>query len=183
MPGVWMLAAVSGDRDLAKTVAAPYRVPSPEQLHALSHIREYCLRHALAGDDEALAALGQKLEPGYPADFPPQFIEFPLGIIKSDPDMILSGLKKSNSRFRGKWDEKKWRAWYDEPRNRHRRPDTWEECAKANKDALFNLRFFLNWWALAWLNIASWCGMDEVFKNARSFSPWVPIELAAGRPS
>ena len=51
MPRVWLLAALTGDREFAKKVAAPYRVQKPEELTARFKIRDVILRHALAEDD------------------------------------------------------------------------------------------------------------------------------------
>lgn len=181
MAGSWMGAAIAGDMDLAKRVTAPLAAPNSRTLKTQLYLRDYCLRHALAQDAEAEAKLVAKLKPGYVAGFPQPLIEFPIGVFKRDAAMVLEGVRKTNTRFKTQWDEKKWRAWYDKPRGR--KSSSWEECLLATKAALFNYNWVLAHWALAWLNVASWRGMDAVFENPKKFSQWIPLELARSKPA
>ena len=84
-------------------------------LHQLGKgdIREAILRCALAGDTECETALADRLEPGYPADLPPELIELPLGVICRDGTMVLNAVRKLGNTFKRKWDSKVHRAWYD----------------------------------------------------------------------
>jgi hypothetical protein len=181
MEKTWRIAAVSGDRDLAKDLAARYQARPPHQITAQFAMRESTLHLALAEDTAGEQALAQKLRPGYMADFPPEMIEFPLGVINRDAEVIVQAIKKHSTTFKGKWDTRKHRAWYDKQLARHprgfRNPGTWEQCQERTKDALFSHHWVFSWWAIAWLNIARWRGMDAVFENPKVFSEWVPREL------
>jgi hypothetical protein len=143
--------------------------------------RQGVLRCALAGDTEGEALLAGRLNDGYLADFPPQLIELPLGVIRRDAAMILLAVRKIGTKFKGKWDVKKHRAWYDkrQPKDLSRRhPEgTWEECLARTKRQLLAAHWVFSWWAIAWLEIARQRGMTEIFdpKNRKAYSEWVPF--------
>jgi hypothetical protein len=182
MPKVWMIAAVSGDAELARRVAEPYRLDEPHQLNS-TDAREMILRHALAGDRKGERAFAQRLKPGYGADFPPEVIEFPLGVIRNDPKTVLAGVKAVTTRFKGKWDLKKTRARYDKWAEKlgtkgRWSAGTWDEVLDQTRKNFFSYNFVFSWWALAWLNVARWRGMDDVFRDPKAFSEWVPLSLA-----
>jgi hypothetical protein len=179
---LWFIAAVSGSADLARTVASEYQATPATQLDSYE-AREGILRCALARDAEGEELLAGKLKAGYPADYPPQLIDLPLGVIRRDAAMILQAVRRMGTKFKGKWDAKKHRAWYDkrQPRDlsRRHREGTWEECLARTKEALLAGHWVLSWWATAWLEIARQRGMTEIFdpKNRNAFSEWVPFSL------
>ena len=181
MPRVWMIAALSGDAELARRVAEPYRLNEAHRLEVFD-TREMILRHVLAGDREGERAFAAALKPGYPVDFPPDVIELPLGVIRNDPKTVLAGVKAVTTRFKGKWDLKKTRARYDKWAEKagtkgRWSADTWDEVLDQTRKNFFNFNFVFSWWALAWLNVARWRGMDGVFRDPKAFSEWVPLSL------
>jgi hypothetical protein len=177
---LWFIAAVSGNPDLARTVASVSQAQTATQLDS-NEAREGVLRCALAGDTEGEALLAVRLKAGYPSDYPPQLIELPLGVIRRDAAMILQTVRSMGTKFKGKWDLKKHRAWYDkrQPKNPSRRhPEgTWEECLARTKDMLLAGHWVFSWWAIAWLAIARQRGMTEIFdpKHRNALSEWVPF--------
>jgi len=179
---LWCIATLSGDPDLAFELASHYQVDVSKQDSIVS-VREGLLRCALARDADGEALLAGRLEPGYPTDFPPQLIEIPLGVIRRDPVMILEAVRKISTKFKGKWDVKKHRAWYDkrQPTNPARKhPNgTWEQCLARTKDTLVSRGWVFSWWAIAWLELARWRGLGEVFEpsHRKAFSEWVPIAV------
>lgn len=136
---LWYIAAVSGNLDLARDVAVLYRADPTIQVDP-SSVREGILRCVLAGDAEGEALLGGRLKPGYPADFPPKLIELPIAVIRRDPAMFLDAVRKISTKFKGKWDPKKHRAWYDKRQSKdraRRHPNgSWEECLARTKRLL-----------------------------------------------
>ena len=94
--------------------------------------------------------------------------------------MLIKAVKKMTTSFKGKWDVRKWRAWYKkrkEAGNNWRLPKSWKECERTTMRDLFNYGWVVSWWALAWLNVARWRGMNDVFEQEKIFSPWIPLEL------
>jgi hypothetical protein len=179
---LWFIAAVSGNLDLARDVAVLYRADPTIQVDPNS-VREGILRSVLAGDAKGEALLAGRLEPGYPADFPPQLIELPLAVIQRDPATFLDAVRKIGTKFHGKWDLKKHRAWYDkrqpkDPARRH--PNgSWEECLARTKDVLLAHHWVFSWWAISWLEIAHRRALSELLDgmNRKAFSEWVPFSL------
>jgi hypothetical protein len=175
--GLWYIAAVSGDPALAKTLATTSRGPSP------SFANTAILRCALAGEIGAEKELAEQLKPAHSADFPPQMIELPQGVIDRDPAKIVEGVRKIGTKFAAKWDPQKHRAYYEKrqpkaPGKRH--PNgTWEQFMETTKGHLFGLHWIFSWWAIAWLQIARHRGLSEVFepKNRKAFSEWVPVAM------
>ena len=175
--GLWYIAAASGDLGLAGTVAATSHGQMP------SHANTAILRAALVGETEAEKELAGQLKAAYTADFPPQLIELPQGVIERDPARIVEGVRKIGARFAAKWDPQKHRAYYEKrqpkvPGKRH--PNgTWEQFMETTKGHLFGLHWILSWWAIAWLQLARHRGLAEVFeaKNRKVFSEWVPFEM------
>jgi hypothetical protein len=179
---LWFIAALSNDEKLARSAATSMHEPVCS-LGPRSDLGEAILHCALAGDSEGEVFLAKQLHPGYPVDFPPKLIEFPLGVVQRDPSLILEGVRKAGQKFRGKWDEKKHRAWYEkrQPRSPGRpHPNgTWEQLVERTKRDLFSLHWIFSWWSIAWLVIARQRGLTQVFegKNRKLFSEWVPAEL------
>jgi hypothetical protein len=179
---LWFIAAVSGNLDLAREVAVLYRADPTIQVDPNS-VRAGILRCVLAGDAEGEALLAGRLKPGYPADFPPQLIELPLALIQRDPATFLEAVRKIGTKFKGKWELKKHRAWYDkrqptDPARRH--PNgSWEECLARTKDMLLAHHWVFSWWAISWLAIAHQRSLSELLdaKNREAFSEWVPFSL------
>lgn len=182
MPLVWMMAAVSGDRDLAKEVTTAYKLHAPAQISAGNEMREAILRYALAEDREAEEALAAKLESGYSSDFPPMLIDFPLGVLRGDTELLLKAVGQAGTKFKAKWDVNKWRTKHDElvakgaARGRPHEK-TWEQEFDWCLQLMVSRHWLVSWWALAWLNIARWRGMDVVFQSPKAFSEWVPLSL------
>ncbi len=182
MPLLWMMAAVSGERDLAREVATAYKLHPPAQISAGSEMREAILRYALAEDREAEETLAAKLQPGYSSDFPPMLIEFPLGVIRGDSEMLLKAVSQAGTKLKAKWDVKKWRAKHDElvakgaARGRPHEK-TWELEFDWCRQLMVSRHWIFSWWGLAWLNIARWRGMDVVFQSPKAFSEWAPLSL------
>lgn len=178
---IWLLAAVSGDRERAKKVSEPYGVPNAPQLDAQYEIRETILRHALADDGAGECDLAEKLTPGYPSGMAPNLNEFPLGVIRRDSKMVISAVKKTTTRYKGTWDLNALRKAYEKkygPEDGHYPPAmSWDEWHESGKSNLISYSWIISWWALAWLNIARWRGMDAVFENEKIFSEWVPLSL------
>jgi hypothetical protein len=175
IPKVWMCAAICGDRDLARKVAAGYQLRSSDQINSQFAVREGMLRHLLAEDMDQAQALAAKLIDGYPSDFPPERIEFPLGIVNKNVALILEGVKAVTARFKGMWDVKKYEKWHE--KNARNRP--WKQTLDRTRRDLVGMKWVMSLWAVAFLNIAHWHGMDEVFADKSLFSEWVPIELCA----
>lgn len=175
---LWLLAAVAGERDLAHTLAAGYRVPDANVLRAEEKhlIRRYTLRHALADDRAAEATLVKMLLPGYMAGFPQELIEFPLAVNQGDEVLLQLAVKRTSTTFKGKWDLKKMQAFYDK-RSHRKSFGTWEQMIERTKGELLNHHWIISWWALAWMNIARWRGMTAAFENDKLFSEWVPKSL------
>jgi hypothetical protein len=179
---LWFIAAVSGNLDLARDVAVLYRADPTVQVDSNS-VREGILRCVLAGDAKGEALLASRLEPGYPADFPPQLIELPIAVIERDPATFLEAVRKIGTKFKGKWDLKKHRMWYDErqpkdPARRHP-SGSWEECLARTKNMLLAHHWVVSWWAISWLVIAHQRGLSDLLaaKNRKAFSEWVPFSL------
>jgi hypothetical protein len=175
--GLWYIAAVSGDPDLARTVATTSRGPTP------SFVNTAILRCALGGDTEGENELAGQLKAAYSADFPPQLTELPLGVIARDPAQIAEGVRKIGVKFHAKWDPEKHRAYYEkrQPKapGKHHPNGTWEQFMETTKGHLFGLHWIFSWWAIAWLQVARHRGLSEVFedKNRKAFSEWVPLAM------
>jgi hypothetical protein len=182
MPHIWMMACVGGDQDLANSIAEPYLMDPPGTMDQHEELRHAMLRHCLAGDDRLEQSLVDQLKPGYLADFPRDLIEFPIGVIKRDPSLLRTAVRKTCTAFKGKWDVRKHRVWYDRqvkkyPPGKWRHPGTWERVLERTKSALIAHRYAVSWWALAWMNIAHWRGIDNAFKDPKIFSEFVPRAL------
>jgi hypothetical protein len=97
-------------------------------------------------------------------------------VIRADAAMILLAVRRIGTKFKGKWDLKKHRAWYDkrQPKDQSRRHQegTWEECLARTKRQLLAAHWVFSWWAMAWLEIARQRGMTEIFdpKHRSAFS-------------
>jgi hypothetical protein len=179
---LWYVTAVSGDPELARALAKICPALSPPQANR-GNIQAGILRAAMAGDTQNEEDLARNLQSGYPSDFPPKLIELPLGVIGRDPAIILDGVRKIGTRFKGKWDLKKHREFYDKRKPRNpgtpHRSGTWEQFLETTKQHLFGLHWIFSWWAIAWLQIARHRGLSEVFepKNRKAFSEWVPFAM------
>jgi hypothetical protein len=171
-----MCAAVSGDRDLARQLAQAYPVHDPHQMNAQCEIREAILRHLLADDDERASQLAARLEDDYPTGTPPQRIEFPRGVVENDGALILSGINTMTAKFKPMWDEKKYRKWHEKQMVRRPRL-TWEHVLEDARRDLVSSHWVVSLWAVAFLNIARWRGLNSVFSNKNAFSEWVPLTL------
>jgi len=136
----------------------------------------------MAGDERQAAQLTKKLRAGYPIDFPPPLIEFPLGVVRKDASLLLQGLKALNTRFKGRWDEKSWRQRYEKllakkSGRRFWQPPSWDEFLNQARKDLCSLHWLLSPFALAFLNVAAWRGMKSPFDQPKAFSEWVPLSL------
>ena len=170
-------AAISHDPVLAKRLAKGYDFNPVDPMWGDD--RFMILRHLLAEDDRAAADIAKRLKPGYPADWPPELIEFPLGVLRRDPKLLAKGLRTLNARFKGRWDVRRWRARYEKitsgPRPRYR--GKWEDMLKDVRGFLISMKWILSPYALAFLNVAAWRGMTSPFDQPRLFSDWVPLSL------
>lgn len=179
---LWYVAALSGDPELARKVGRAYNAPPLHEL-GKGDIREAILRCALAGDTECETALADRLEPSYPADFPPELIELPLGVIRRDGTMVLNAVRKLGNSFKRKWDSKAHRAWYDkrQPRDpaRSHPNGTWEQYVGRIKEQLLAAHWVFPWWAIAWLQAGRSREINELFEPQarKAFSEWVPLAL------
>jgi hypothetical protein len=173
-------AAISADRNLARRIAKAYKVNDSDPMHDLGHF--VVLRHLLAEDDVAAAAVAKQLRPGYPADWPPELIEFPIGVVKRDERLLAKGLRTLNTRFAGQWNQQLWHARYkklnSEPKPRYRR--TFEEMLHEVRRFLLSMNWLMSPYALAYLNIAAWRGMKSPFDRPEMFSEWIPLSLCVG---
>lgn len=170
-------AAISHDPVLAKRLAKGYEVNPVDPLWGDD--RYVILRHLLAEDDQAASEVAKRLRPGYPADWPPELIEFPLGVLRRDPKLLAKGLRTLNTRFKGRWDVRRWRARYEKltsgPRPRYR--GTWDDMLNEVREFLISMKWLLSPYALALLNVAAWRGMASPFDQPKLFSEWVPLSL------
>jgi hypothetical protein len=170
-------AAISNDPALARRLARGYKVNPRDPLNEDN--RHLILRHLLAGDDSAAAEVAKRLRPGYPSDWPPELIEFPLGVVNGDPKLLAKGLRKLKARFRSRWDQRRWRAKYRKltsgPRPRFR--GSWEEMRDEARQFLISMNWLLSPYALAFLNVAAWRGVKSPFDQPELFSEWVPLSL------
>ena len=179
-------AAISGDRDLAQRLARAYQLKPASEIarDELFTFREYILRHLLAGDDDEARKVAKGLKPGYQVDFPQELVEFPLGVVRNDPELLLKGLKTLNTRFKNKWDERHWRKRYEKLKSGEIRaravPKTWEVMLVDVRDHLYTLHWLMSPIALAFLNIARWRGMESPFDKPKAFSEWIPLSLCSG---
>jgi hypothetical protein len=57
----------------------------------------------------AAAQASQNLKASYSPDHSPARIQFPQGVVRSDPALLAQGLKALNTRMKGMSHEKKWR--------------------------------------------------------------------------
>jgi hypothetical protein len=143
-------AVVSGDRALAEGLAKRYTVS--ERHGFLPHT---ALCHLLAGDDRRAKATCKRLRYNNDRDFPPCLPEFPVAVATRDSQLLATGLKKIKSIFSSHWDRGKWTAKKD-----------W--CIE---------RWILSLDTIAFLNVASWRGMQLPSDSANLFSEWVPQSL------
>lgn len=169
---LWLVAAISGDRELALRVTAPYRTPA----NPSESLRLYILRHALADDRIAESELVKLLRPGYAKGEPKLLIEFPIAVHRGDEEMLRKAVKTTSASFVRTWDVERMRAWF-EKRVHSRSTGTWEQVIERTKLDLLSSNWVISWWALAWLNIARWRGMTSIFRQPSLFSEWVPRAL------
>jgi hypothetical protein len=179
---VLMAAAISGDRELSRELARKYPVPKiVPGATTHSEIRFRALRHILAEDSKGIAEAVKNLADGYPVDFPPERIEFPIGVACGDVKRLINGMKSINTRFRGIWNPKRVQDWYDKRQarlaERGRAMLPFEKVLDGERSNLVGLRWLLSTWALAFLNIARWHGMKSPFDMPKLFSEWIPLEL------
>jgi hypothetical protein len=177
MEDALVCAAISGDRKLATRLAKAYEGNDSDPLH--NNRRYVVLRNLLAEDDVAAAGVAKQLRPGYPADWPPELIEFPIGVVKRDGRLLRKGLRTLNTRFKGRWNRQRWRARYEKmnsgPKPRYR--GTFEEMLPEVRQFLVSMNWLLSPYALAFLNIAAWRGMESPFDRPEMFSEWTPLSL------
>lgn len=102
----WPGRAISGDQKLARRLSRAYHVDKPHRI-AFTTARYVVLRHLLAGDDAAALEVAERVKPGYLSAFPPPLIEFPLGVVRNDPKLLLKGVKALSTRFKGRWNQRK----------------------------------------------------------------------------
>lgn len=181
---VLMAAAISGDRSLARKLARGYPVPKVvPKVTAQFEIRFRALRHVLADDRRAADEAAEHLEDGYPTDFPPDRIELPLGVLRTDPALLATGMKRITTRFAGMWDVDRVRKWYDKrvvaAKSRGRAMPPFEKQLDLERANLIGLKWLLSTWALAFLSAARWRGITAPFDQAKLFSEWIPLELCS----
>lgn len=171
-------AAISGDRKLAKKLAGGYKVLQPRQIDS-TDARFVVLRHLLAGDEAAAVEVSKRLKPGYQNAFPPELIEFPLGVVRNDPKLLLKGVKALGTKFKGRWDEGKLQQRCDKYMSSHsmRWVKTRDKMLNILRGDLVSQRWLISPFALAYLNVAVWRGMEPPFGQPKAFSEWVPLSL------
>ena len=171
-------AAISGDRDLAQRLARAYQVERPHQID-FTTARYVVLRHLLAGDDAAAAEVAKRVKPGYLSAFPPPLIEFPLGVLRNDLKPLLKGVKVLGTRFKGRWDQRKLQRTCDKAMSNPAMKwvKTREKMLDMVRGDLISQRWLLSTFALAYLNVAAWRGMELPFGQPKLFSEWVPLSL------
>lgn len=171
-------AAISGDQKLARRLARGYHVDKPHQID-FTTARYVVLRHLLAGEDAAAIEVAKRVKPGYLSAFPPPLIEFPLGVVRNDPKLLLKGVKALSTRFKGRWDERKLQQICDKAMSNPamRWVKTREKMLDMVRGDLISQRWLLSTFALAYLNVAAWRGMEPPFGKPEAFSEWVPLSL------
>ena len=140
-------------------------------------IRSAILKHLLADEDLQAHTLSDHLEHGYPASSPPARMEFPHGVVKRDETKLAEGLAQIEKRFTSMWNAAKYKKLYERLLAKpSRRPKpTWEQFVETVVNHLIGGNWLFSEWALAFMNIARWRGMN--MPNARVFSQFTPIEL------
>lgn len=171
-------AAICGDQMLARRLARGYRVEKPHQTD-FTTARYVVLSHLLAGDDASAMEMAKRMKPGYLSAFPPPLIEFPLGVVRNDPKLLLKGVKAMSTRFKGRWDERKLQQICDKAMSNPamRWVRTREKMLDMVRGDLISQRWLLSTFALAYLNVAAWRGMEPPFGQPEAFSEWVPLSL------
>jgi hypothetical protein len=174
-------AAISGDRDLARRIARAYPIGAVDDQTRQYRVRPMILHMLLAEEDDLAAKTIAFLTDGYPIDFPPNRIEFPLGVVRRDASVILAAMKGIKTRFNGRWTPKKYEAFHAERVADYKREPcgpapTWEQSLAQAGKRLISFGWGLSVWALAYLNIAHWRGMT--IDDERAFSEWVPRGLS-----
>jgi hypothetical protein len=170
-------AAISGDRDLARRMAKAYKIrPVPSEPR---DVRYRILRHLLAEDDKAAALAAKGLSAGYAADWPPELVEFPRGVIKHDAALLAAGIRQLNTRMKGRWTIKQWRDRFERitAGKRPRFKGTWDDMMKDVRQFLISMKWLTSPHALAYLNVAAWRGMKSPFDKPKLFSEWIPLAL------
>ena len=174
-------AAISGDRELARAVAASYELERVDQLKTQFEIRPAMLRHLLAGEEPQANSLAKKLEKGYVADFPPDLIEFPLGALNKDASLLADGIRALTTKLNNQWNRKKWEKKHADlvarSKGRRRQPPGLNDFLRKVGRELVGLRWMSSSWAFAFLNVASWRGVGGLFEQETLFSDWFPLEL------
>jgi hypothetical protein len=170
-------AAISGDFTMATRLAEGYQTNDVDPL--CEEQRFVVLRHLLAGDEKAASATAKRLKPGYAKDWPPELIEFPLGALRRDSKMLAKGLRTLNTRFKGRWDEKVWHARFKNitggPRPSWR--GSWKQMLNDVRKFLMDMNWIISPYALAYLNVARWRGVTDIFEQPELFSEWIPLSL------
>jgi len=182
---VLFAAALCGDRDLARRIARTYPIDPVDGETPQFRLRTTILHMLLADEDDLAANASEFLTDGYSIDFPPQRIEFPLGVVKRDASVIVGAMKALKTRFNGKWTPKKYEAFHArrlaEYKRKPRGPaPTWEQSLEKVGRELISFGWGLSVWALAFLNIAHWRG--TTIDDERAYSEWIPLGLSVATP-
>jgi hypothetical protein len=185
-PGeILQCAAMSGDADLARRIARSYRTLTPAQAHVDGSTKYCVLRELLAGREKVASEHAKYPATGYSIDSPPDRVEFPLGVLRGDAKLVLSGLKAIKTRYQTAWDIGRLKrrhaavtAQFAARRNLANAP-TWDEFANRARQELVGMKWMLSTWAIAFLNVARWRGLNAVFANQSAFCEWVPYTLCA----
>jgi hypothetical protein len=172
------LAAIAGDRDLAKRLVQAYELaPEPPETAEGPRVRNL-LYHATGGNDELLkrieprlATLAKKVVKANRKYHAPGLSQFPLSVIRGDEKGLVEAVRKTTKMFQGIWDKRKYPPDPADPyKNWGNRLADW-------KRHLVREGWVISWWGLAWLNIARWRGMTKVFSDPDNFSEFVPLSL------
>jgi hypothetical protein len=169
-------AAIAGDFKLARRLARGYKAnPFDDESN-----RHMILRHLLAEDDKSAAALAKGLEGGSMAGFPPEPIEFPLGVIRNDPKLLLKGVRRVATAAPAMFREDRYRGELRRiaaRKSRLRPTPTWAQTLDSARSMLVFRGWLLPVYAVAYLNVARRRGIPLPFDDARLFDEFVPAEL------
>ena len=116
-------------------------------------------------------------------DFPPEPIEFPLGVVRHDQALLLKGVRRVATAAAPMFREQRYRRGFQRlaaRKSRLRPPPTWEQAIESARSALVTRGWLLPVYALAYLNVAAHRGIPLPAGDANRFNEFVPAALSSG---
>lgn len=172
-----LFASVLSDNwDLVHELSNSY--PSPSQVNRpLEFDTMLVILTIILGRGEVAQACMKNEPPGYAVDFPPMRREFLHGLINNDISLIFEGLRKTNTRFKGMWNVKKYRKMWDNQPKWRQYHDSWESFWKQTRKDLVGMHWLMSEYATCCCKLAVHIGMTELLDDPKMFSEWVPFKL------